>query len=247
MEQSVNAIVLRRRDSGESDRRLTLLTEQLGKIDVIAKGARKAASRLSGSSDPLSVAVMNLADGKVNKFVTQSQPITSFRGLRQDYDRLSQALALCELYAAVLPGEEVVPDAYTLLLQSLALIEAHTKPLVALVWAETQLMDLSGFLPQLEQCVTTGQRLNETFPYVSAMAGGFVCFEEAARFSDRVQVRREALLGVSKVATLETPPPNLRFAEECLGTLMHFWRDIAGIPLPANEALVAQVVHLAGV
>src|SRR5688500_15988706 len=100
---TVTAIVLRRKDSGERDRRLTLLTPELGKVDAIAKGARKGASRLAGSSDPLAMARMTLAKGKVNLFVTQAQPIHSFRGLRTDFERLSLALALVELYGAVLP------------------------------------------------------------------------------------------------------------------------------------------------
>ncbi|MBI1755525.1 MAG: recombination protein O N-terminal domain-containing protein, partial [Fimbriimonas ginsengisoli] len=38
-ERTVTAIVLRRRDSGESDRRLILFTPEEGKIEAIAKGA----------------------------------------------------------------------------------------------------------------------------------------------------------------------------------------------------------------
>src|ERR1043165_6899140 len=120
-ETTVHAIVLRRRDSGESDRRLTVLTHELGKIDVIAKGARKAGSRLAGSSDPLVVAKFGLATGKKNLFVTQTQPMASFRGLRTDYERLTFALALCELYSAVVPWEEPFPEAYELLTRSLHL------------------------------------------------------------------------------------------------------------------------------
>ena len=119
-ERIVHAIVLRRRDSGESDRRLTVLTEEYGKIDVLAKGARKGGSRLSGVSDPLSAAVMNLAEGKRNLFITQAQPLHSFRGLRNDYDRLTGALALVELFAAILPIDEPFPEAYALLAQSLS-------------------------------------------------------------------------------------------------------------------------------
>ena len=36
-----DAIILKRRDFGEADRLLTILTPRHGKIDVIAKGARQ--------------------------------------------------------------------------------------------------------------------------------------------------------------------------------------------------------------
>ncbi len=191
-EITVTAIVLRRRDSGENDRRLTLLTRELGKIDVVAKGAKKAASRLAGSSDPLTMATMTLAKGKVNQFVTQSQPISSFRGLRTDYERLSFALALLEIYAAILPWEEPLEGAYDLLEGSLRAIESHPKPIVALVWSELKLMEESGYLPPFDTCVQTGVTVKEAEPWLSPTAGGYVSVPTAYEFNDRFITKAEA-------------------------------------------------------
>ena len=140
---TVNAIVLKRTNAGESDRRLTVLTREIGKVDVVAKGARKSASRLAGSSDPLTAAVLSIAEGKRNRFVTQAQPLSSFRGLRSDFDRLGMALALVELYAAVLPVEEPAPQAFDLLVLSLTALEKAERPEASLAWAEVQLLSIS--------------------------------------------------------------------------------------------------------
>lgn len=242
-ETTVHAIVLRRRDSGESDRRLTLLTEEIGKVDVVAKGARKAASRLAGVSDPLSVAVLTLAEGKVNRFVTQAQPLASFRGLRTDFERLSMALALLELYAAVLPHEQPFPEAHELLVASLKFLETHPKPLVALLWAEVRLLDISGFMPQFDVCVATGDRISEATPFVSPSAGGYVCEPSAGPYVDRYRTRAEVLYGLAKLPELEAPPMNMKFSEEAVADLLPFWRAIAEAPLPANEAVVREARH----
>ena len=45
------AIILKRRDFGEADRLLTLVTPDYGKIDVIAKGARDPKSPFGASLD----------------------------------------------------------------------------------------------------------------------------------------------------------------------------------------------------
>jgi DNA repair protein RecO len=235
--------VLRRRDSGESDRRLTVLTQEMGKIDLIAKGARKAGSRLAGSSDPLVVAKFGVATGKKNLFITQTQPIASFRGLRTDFERLSFALALCELYSAVVPWEEPFPEAYDLLTRSLQLLETHEKPIVCLVWAELQLMAISGFLPAFDRSCIDGKTVAEAAPWISPHAGGYVGDLDAMRYTDRVRTRAEVLYGLARTAELEEPPKNLRFAEECLVVLLPFWRQIAEAPLPANESCVADVRH----
>jgi DNA repair protein RecO (recombination protein O) len=242
-EVTVSALVLKRRESGETDRRLTLLTVEQGKIDVVAKGAKKSASRLAGVSDPLSVATMTLAKGKVNQFVTQAQPSRSFPGLRRDYDRLSLAFAWVELLAAILPWGEPDENAFELAISALKQIEDHPKPIVALIWAEQKLLELSGHQPSFESCVVTGGAVKEAEAWVSASAGGYVSRGHENAFADRLLVRAEVLYGLSRIGMLDTPPPNLKFADECIPVLMEFWKHILDIPLPANEAVKQQLRH----
>ena len=237
-ESVVQAVVLRRRDVGETDRRLTILTPELGKVDVTAKGARKGASRLAGVSDPLSVGKLGLAEGKRNRFVTQVQPQTSFPGLRTDFDRLSLALATAELFAALLPYEEPDPEAYELLLKALRGIEKHPKPLAAAAWSQVALLAHAGFMPSFGSCVVTGESLREGEPFLSPRAGGYVADAAATPFADRFRVRAEVVLNLDRLVPLENPPPNLKFAEETLVALLPFWRHVADTPLPALEAMV---------
>jgi DNA repair protein RecO len=220
---------------------LTLLTREQGKIDVVAKGARKSSSRLAGSSDPLVVAQLALATGKKNLFVTQTQPLASFRGLRTDYERLSFALALVELYATIVPYEQADPELYDLLLASLEALEKSEKPQPALVWAELRLLSYAGFLPQFEVSAVSGEAIRENDAYVSPDAGGYVTTAESISFNDRFRVRAEALLGLAKTAELAAPPPNLKFADECLIALFPFWRHVAETQLPANQAVVNEL------
>lgn len=234
-------MVLRRRDAGESDRRLTLLSAELGVIDVTAKGAKKHGSRLAGASEPLAVCSMNLATGRKNWFLTQAQPITSYPGLRSDYDRLSYALALTEIAAAVLPYGQEVPEAFRFLVEALRYLEVHDKPIVGLIWAELKLMEISGFMPVWNVSVVSGVSVQEAQAFVSPTAGGYITSAEAADYRDRFLVRAEVLYGLAKVAELDTPPARLKFSEETLCTLFPFWRHFAESPLVANEQVIANL------
>ena len=240
---TVHAIVLRRRDAGESDRRLTLLTEELGKIDVVAKGARKGGSRLAGISDPLSCSVLFLSLTRKVRFVTQAQPLSSFSRIRTDYDKLCYGLALSELYGAVLPYEEESSEPFRLFFDSLRAIEAHEKPIVAFLWAQLLLLDLSGFMPQWGQCCVSECEVKEAEPWLSPHAGGYVCADCADRFTDRFQSRAEVLYGLSRLANLEQPPSNLKFAHESLLALMPFWRQIVECPLPACDQALSMSIE----
>jgi DNA repair protein RecO (recombination protein O) len=183
---------------------------------------------------------MHVAEGKKNAFVTQVQPVSSFPGLRADYERLSFALALAELAAAVLPHEQPAPEAFTLIVSGLKYLETHPRPLVALVWAELRLLELSGFMPQFETCVLTGTPMQEAQPWISPHAGGFVNAERVSTYTDRIQTRAEVLYGLTATVALEEPPQNLKFAQESLAVLFPFWKAVADRPLPANQALFLQ-------
>lgn len=233
---TVHAIVLRRRDAGESDRRLTLLTKEAGVIDVVAKGARKSGSRLSGCSEPLSASILEIAEGRKQAFVTQSQPVSSFPGLRADYARLSFGLALSELAAGVLPHDHPAEEEFGFLVRALHDLEVHPKPPVALVWAEVKLMELAGFLPTFDACAVTGAAVQEALPFVSPHAGGYVSANRALGYSDAFQTRAEVLYGLTALVELEEPPDAFKNSEESLRLLLPFWRAIVDRALPANEA-----------
>lgn len=237
MERTFRVIVLRRRDSGESDRRLVLFSLEDGKIDAIAKGARKSASRLAAASEPLAVSTMTLVKGIANRFVTQAQLSLSYRRLRQDYDRLTQALALAELYAAVLPYDLPSPELFELLEISLTALEEHPKPIVALAWAQIRLMEGAGFMPSLAECSTSGEGIVVADPWVSPRAGGLLSEEHSLAYADRFRVRAEVLYGLNRLVELDAPPAHLKFAEETVLTLAPFWKHIAEMNLPSNEAL----------
>lgn len=237
-ETRLQAVVLKRQDSGEADRRLTLLTREEGRVDVIAKGARKGGSRLAGVSEPLSCATFQVAEGKQRRYVTQAQPASSFPGLRADYDRLIMGLALCEAYAAVCQPNNPDPDAFDLLVMSLRTLETHVSPLVALVWAELKLLAVEGVEPGWIECAVDGARLAEDPAWLSPMAGGYVSLAHAHEFVDRFHAPSEVAIGLAKTSELDEAPPRLRHAQACLRALLPFLRHMAHAPLPASTSLV---------
>ncbi len=214
-------------------------------IDVVAKGARKSGSRLSGCSEPLSASILQITPGKKQSFVTQAQPISSFPGLRADYERLCFGLALTELAAGVLPHDHPAEEEFRFLVRALHDLEIHERPLVALAWAEVRLMELAGFWPSFDACVVTGVNVKEALPFVSPHAGGYVVAAHAYDFTDAFQVRAEVLYGLNALSELDEPPPQLKLAPETLRTLLPFWRAIVDRALPANEAALACASELA--
>ncbi|MBS1716271.1 MAG: DNA repair protein RecO [Armatimonadetes bacterium] len=233
--------MLRRRQLGEHDRALAILTLEEGRMEAIARGARKAGSRLTGISEPLFRARMTLVRTKKNYYVTQAQPLQSFRKLREDYERLSFALAVTELFAEVLPEHHAEPTAYDLLLKTMEALETHEKPYCVSCWCQMKLMQITGYQPVLGESVVTGEPIRQANALVSPEAGGYLEPDNAGQYRDKFLVKAEVLNILSKLPSLEEPPPNFKFGTECLQAIFPFWVHIIHKRLPANEALLAEL------
>ncbi len=245
-EETVLALVLRRRNSGESDRRLTLFTREQGKIEVIAKGARKANSRLAGSSEPLNLVTMSIAKGKLNLFLTQAQPHTSFPNLRGDYKRLTMGLAYAELVNALTTADQLDEALFDLMVGTIRQLDTHPKPLVALVWGQLKLLAIEGATPLWTTCAVTGKTLSDNPAWISASAGGYVSAGSESGFRDRFKGSAEMLIGLDRCAELDEPPSNLKHGVECAQALLPFFRQIAHAALPANESLAQSLCEETG-
>lgn len=237
-ETTVTAIVLRRYEAGENDRRLVLFTRERGKIDVVAKGARKGGSRLAGVSEPLMVATFHLASGRVRTFVTQAQPVSSLPALRQDYVRLLCGLAMVELVATHLPYEADHPELFDSLLSALSVLGGDGDPSVPLVWFSARLLAQEGLMPDWRHCVFTKREIVTAVRWYSSAAGGVLIEAEAERFLDSRRASSESLTGIERIAELPQPPERLKRSVECCTVLFRYWQGVLDSPLPAWERAV---------
>jgi DNA repair protein RecO (recombination protein O) len=237
-ETTVTAVVLRRSDAGESDRRLVLFTRELGKVEAVAKGARKGGSRLAGVSEPLTVARFHLARTRVRRFVTQAQPVSSLPKVRADYDRLLCGLAIAEIVDAFMPYEAVHEDHFDSLLQALAALGGEGDPAVPLVWFASRLLSQEGQMPDWGVCALSRRPITGERVWFSVAAGGAVLPAEADRYGDRRSAHREALVGLARTAELPHPPEKLKRSTECCAVLFRLWQGVLDAPLPAWESVV---------
>lgn len=241
-QRTVEALVLRRRDVGEADRRLSILTREDGRLSVVARGARKAASRLAAVSEPLTLAEIHIATGTKQSYVLQASIRDVFPGLRMDYDKLVLALGLAEVYAAFTQGGVSHEDEFDCLVNGLHAIEASENSAAATVWALLKALDMEGVAPYWLHYVDTEGEILETPCYVSPSAGGPVSFEVGRRTQDAFLAKVEVLIGLQKTSELEFPPPKLRMAQDALQVLFQYLRHVCHDPLPALRVAVGEQV-----
>lgn len=90
-------IIIRRRNSGEADRIITLFTKNNGKIQVKATGVRRIASRRSSHIELLNYSVVTLYKGYSLPILTEAQTICDYGGIKENLKLIGIAYHLCEL------------------------------------------------------------------------------------------------------------------------------------------------------
>lgn len=172
------AVVVRTRAFGESDKIVTFLTRDLGKIAGIAKGARRSKRRFVNVLEPFTHVdvTLRLRPGSdlafVNACVLRDAPIS----LARDLVKFAYASYVLELTDRMVREREAGPDTYALVRDAIALLEHGEAEPGVLRAFELHLLRLTGYEPELDRCrrcataVATG-----TAMYVHPARGGVLC------------------------------------------------------------------------
>lgn len=190
------ALVLKRRDFGEADRLLTLLTPKHGKLSAIAKGARKPASKKTGHVELFTRAEMLVSRGRDLFIVSQAEMSRPFLFMREDLTRGAYANYIAELTnRLILDDEAQTGDAFDLLESAFGWLDTpEDEPRLAVRYFEMHMLDDAGFRPQLAECVVTHQPILPQDQYFSFAAGGVVSPAGAGALSADVTPVRVPLL-----------------------------------------------------
>jgi DNA repair protein RecO (recombination protein O) len=182
----VSAIVLKRRDSGEADRLLTVLARERGKLTLLAKGVRRPASRKAGHIEPFTYVDLLVARSHNLDLVTQAETRAAHRRLREDLWRNSWAYYVAELADAFTQEGDPNELAFDLLLETLERLDGDANPALVTRYFEMHLLGLAGFQPQLFRCLQCGVLLKPEVNYLSLERGGALCPEHGAAQHDTI-------------------------------------------------------------
>lgn len=175
MTVKTHGIVLAQTPLSSQDKRLTLLTSELGLVDAVARNVSGARSKLSAASEVLAYDDFCLFKGKSGYIINSADLENNFYGLREDLTHLSLAGYFCELTRFVLPSEDNGNEILRLLLNTLYLLEkgkrapGFLKPVY-----ELRLLSLSGFAPNLESCCVCSEE-NCGEMYFLPLEGRLIC------------------------------------------------------------------------
>lgn len=216
------AIVLRTWPFGESDRIVSMLTEDHGKITGIAKGAKRSRKRFANSLEPFSIVMLRFQDRPHSglAFILACELQSSYKRLVASLEKIAYASYFVEITEGLIGEREENRLVFDHLKEGLIYLEEGETSLLFLTAFELKLLQLAGYQPVFDSCRRCGvDRLRSATSawHFSPRDGGVLCASCARLRKEIFPLSPRALELLSGIQSQRTTQvPNLCCAPSVL-------------------------------
>ena len=243
-----DAILLRKIEYGDHDYIITFLTENLGKVSVMAKNAKKSVKRFQGALDSFSLMNIECTYSKTRRdalaFLMSARLEQPFAGIRTDAVKTGYASYWIEILHSYLEAEKEQVELYRLLMDSLAALDKGViaKEVLNLLF-QIRFMTIAGFSPDFVccgKCRVPLDRIREGNVVFDFKDGRFFCPRcENSTAATGIKVSKGTLKqlfwinnnGMQKVERIRFSPVSIREGEKLLEAFVpcHMGRDFKSL------------------
>ena len=175
----VKGIVIRESTYKDNDKIITILTDSIGIVSVIAKGAKKTNSPYLASSQYLVYSEFVLYQNTGYFYLNSASVINTFYNLRIDLDKLQIVFELTKLINSVTDENQDCERILKLFLNTIYALDKIDKDKKLIVNAfKIKLFTLLGFAPRQDKCANCSKLLldaEEEFVYYNYVDNVFLC------------------------------------------------------------------------
>jgi DNA repair protein RecO (recombination protein O) len=206
MEYRYTAIVLGKKEVGETDRLYILYTREVGKMLVVAKGVRRGEAKLAAQLENGNVVdlaiIKTRGSGKIKGAVAEQ----TFPSLRLEYEVYQSLLATLERVHYLTETDHADEEVFDLLLEFLTLGETLVKEekkekFFFLNQAFLlKLYSALGYTLRTSKCLASGEKLAAEKKYFFCPSeGGFIEASEAKRYPAGFLLPTESIIALRLV------------------------------------------------
>ncbi len=171
-----SGIVIKQFDVGEIDRIVLVFTKKMGKIKVMAKGARKVGNRLGGALDKFVFSEFLFYAGHFLPVIVQAEIKRSFRTLARSFEKWLLGNYVLYLIDQSLEEQSQQENLLGEVLKIFSFADKSAPETVrrGVLKFKLMLLQYLGLQPQLTSCATCNQE-NKKFHLWSHAEGGVIC------------------------------------------------------------------------
>ncbi|MGL4624263.1 MAG: DNA repair protein RecO [Culicoidibacterales bacterium] len=176
MATEIKGIVTRRIDFKENDEIISVFSQELGRVPLLVRGAKRANSRYKALTQLFTYGDFGISQRDGLSLLYQGETIDYFSRLKMNYQAMSHAAYLCELINQVGVDYQPDPELFTWFLTCLQLMDEGHEPEGLTLAFELQILMRLGIALQLSGCAICQSQQIIGF---SLAMGGFVCANHA--------------------------------------------------------------------
>ena len=164
-------------DYRDSDRIVTLLTEDYGKISALARGARRSQRRFGGALQPYVLMNAHFRPGRgVLAHLERVSVDQSFHGILRNLQAIGVAGAALAVIRERVPEHEPEPAVFDAAVRFLDALNQGAPAEESLLSLQIRVLTILGFSPTLDRCVGCGKvPTGGRAASFDAPRGGIVC------------------------------------------------------------------------
>ena len=142
--------IIKRRNSGEADRILTIFSRDFGKIQAKAPGTRKITSKRSPHIELLNLSVLTLYKSSRSSMsiVTEASTLKTFSSIKRNLKKIGFSFYICELINNLCAENQENNKVFYLLKDTLVNLENFSSYDLLLNEFEERLLTALGFAPE---------------------------------------------------------------------------------------------------
>lgn len=154
-------LFIKKIDKGEADQLFTVYTEDFGRLEILAKGIKKMASKLRSQAEIFYLARIEFIQGKTYRTLTDSIAVEKFKDIRSDPEKFEAAAEIGGLVDSLVLGQEKDPKIWNLLLKTFHFLNGAktADPENAYRHFFWNLLSELGYRPELYRCCFCKKKL----------------------------------------------------------------------------------------
>ncbi|MFA5413314.1 MAG: DNA repair protein RecO [Patescibacteria group bacterium] len=180
MTHLVRGIILRKQDYRENDRLFVIYTNELGKIEAVAKGVRKIKSKMAGHLELFSVVNLMVAPGKIYYQIAGADREKNFLNIKIDLGKTVLASFCLEILDIFTKTDHPDLKIYELLSEVLEIFNQEKnknflKLYILSKFFVLKMLSILGWTPELFNCVKCKNKITPSGNFFDASRGGLAC------------------------------------------------------------------------
>lgn len=174
---TTDVITLKSYDLNDADKILVMYSKEKGLMRSVAKGVKRAKSKLGSKLDLLMANSVQFSKGRNMDVVCQAQTINSFKNIRDDISKLMVSSYLSEVVANYGmendSGSETIYNLLYSAINNVAKSGTKTEVLLTAIKFQLKMMYNLGIFPELNNCLSCRKELRDNIYFSITKGGGF--------------------------------------------------------------------------